>query len=125
MSQTKEIIKFSISGMLAVAADFSIYYLLIGFLPSAIAKGISFTCGGIVAYLLNKYWTFKQKEKSAPEIFRFVLANSLALGLNIGSNEAVLYIDRQAVFLALSTATAITAIFTFIVFKFWVFKSKG
>ncbi|MBU1044424.1 MAG: GtrA family protein [Candidatus Omnitrophica bacterium] len=125
MSKTKEIIRFSISGIFVVATDASIYYLLIRFLPSAIAKGISFTCGGIVAYLLNKYWTFKQEEKSTAEIFRFVFANSLALGLNIGINEIILYIDKQAVFLALAIATAITAIFTFIVFKFWVFKSKG
>ncbi|MBU1087919.1 MAG: GtrA family protein [Candidatus Omnitrophica bacterium] len=125
MSQSKEIIRFSITGILVVATDVSIYYLLIRFLPSAIAKGISFTCGGIAAYLLNKYWTFKQEEKSTSEIFRFVFANSLALGINIGSNEAILYIDKQAVFLALSIATATTAVFTFIVFKFWVFKLKG
>ncbi|MFH2137328.1 MAG: GtrA family protein [Candidatus Omnitrophota bacterium] len=125
MSQIKEIIRFSITGILVVATDVSIYYLLIRFLPSAIAKGISFTCAGIVTYLLNKYWTFKQAEKSSYEIFRFVFANSLALGINIGINEAILYIDKQAVFLALSIATAMTAIFTFIVFKFWVFKLKG
>ncbi|MDP8265951.1 MAG: GtrA family protein [Candidatus Aceula meridiana] len=122
MEKYKEIIKFSVTGIFVVATDIGIYCLFINFLPFAIAKGISFTCGGAAAYLLNKYWTFKQEKKSSSEIVRFIVANSLALVANVLTNEIILRLNKHAIFLALVVATAVTAVFTFIVLKFWVFK---
>ena len=121
-SQASEIIKFSISGVVVVGTDFCIYYLLINFLPNAVAKAISFTCGGVVAYVLNKYWTFKQKQQSSSEVVRFIVANFMALGLNVATNEIILKINHEAVFLALVVATTLTSVFSYVVFKFWVFK---
>lgn len=122
MGQVSEIIRFSITGVFVIATDFGVYYLLIHLLPSAIAKAISFTCGGVVAYVLNKYWTFKQEQKSSSEVVRFIIANFIALGLNVAVNETILRINHEAVLLALVTATILTSIFTFVVFKFLVFK---
>jgi len=123
MTNIKEIFRFCVSGALLVAVDVGIYSLLIHFLPPWFSKAISFTLGGVLAYLINKYWTFAQQKQSAVEIVRFILGNGSALVLNVITNELILRASKDAVWLAVACATALTAVYTYFVFKFWVFKT--
>ncbi|MCX5699096.1 MAG: GtrA family protein [Candidatus Omnitrophica bacterium] len=119
----KEIARFLTAGAIVNAADFSIYYILFHFLPFSLAKGISFTCAGIVGYLLVKFWTFKHNQPSSySEVGRYALINSLALGINVLVNQSILNAWPGAVWLALIIATALTGLFTFACFKWWVFR---
>ena len=118
----KEIIRFLIAGTTVNATDFSVYFILFHFLPFSISKGISFTCAGIVGYLLLKYWTFKRNQASYVEIGRYALINFLALGINVLTNRSILERWPGAVWVALIIATALTGLFTFICFKWWVFR---
>jgi len=111
------------AGPLVGAIDFGVYYLLIRFAPFSLAKGISFTCAGIAAYLLNKYWTFSRNETSYAEIGRYAFINFLALGINVVTNQSILNAWPGAVLLALLIATTVTSVFTFICFKWWVFRT--
>ena len=122
MNAKKEFIRFSIAGAFVIATDLSLYYLLFHFLPFSVAKGLSFTCAGIVGYLLNKYWTFKQGKSSYAEAGRYIFINALALGINVMTNQSILNIWPGAVWPALVTATVITSLLSFIFFKWWVFK---
>ncbi len=124
MSAHKEVIRFFIAGILVVAVDLGVYYLLFHFLSFGIAKGISFTCAGITGYLFNKYWTFQHNQPSCAEVGRYVLINLLALGVNVLTNQSVLNVRPGAVYLALGIATALTSLLTFIGFKWWVFRSS-
>jgi putative flippase GtrA len=124
MNKRKEIIRFLIAGTIVNASDFSVYYVLFHFLPFSVSKGISFSCAGIVGYLLYKYWTFKLNRPSLAEVFRYAIINSLALGLNVFINQHMLNLWPGAVFPALIVATAITGIFAFVCFKWWVFRIK-
>lgn len=119
----KEIIRFSIAGIFVGATDFGIYYLLIHFLAFSLAKGISFTCAGIVAYLLNKYWIFPHNQSSYAQVGRYILINFLALGFNVLTNQSVLNFRPGAVLLALIIASMLTGLLTFICFKWWVFRA--
>ena len=122
----KEIIRFLISGTIVNATDFSIYYILFHFLPYSISKGISFTCAGIVGYFLIKFWTFKHKKPlSYIEIGQYALINSLALGVNVLTNQSILKARPGAVLIALMIATVLTGLFTFVCFKWWVFKTSS
>ena len=119
----KEIFRFIIAGIFVNATDFSIYYILFHFLSFSIAKGISFICAGVLGYFLIKFWTFKHnKPLSYAEIGQYALINSLALGINVLTNKSILNLWPGAIFLALITATILTGLFTFICFKWWVFK---
>lgn len=118
----KEIIRFLIAGTIVNAIDFSIYYILFHFLPYGVAKAISFTCAGIIGYLLMKYWTFKHRQTSHTEIGRYALINFLALGINVLTNQTILYLRPGRTFFALIIATILTGLFTFVGFKFWVFR---
>jgi len=120
----KEIIRFLIAGTIVNATDFSIYYILFHFLPYSISKGISFACAGIAGYFLIKLFTFKHnKPLSLAEVGQYALINSLALGINVLTNQSILRAWPGAVFLALIIATILTGLFTYICFKWWVFRT--
>ncbi|MDD5680255.1 MAG: GtrA family protein [Candidatus Omnitrophica bacterium] len=124
MNTKKEIIRFLIAGAIVNATDFSIYYILFHFLPFSISKGISFICAGIIGYLLIKFWTFKHnKPSSYAEVGRYALINSLALGINVLTNQSILNARPGAIWVALIIATIITGLFTYICFKWWVFRT--
>jgi len=119
----KEITRFLVAGTIVNATDFSVYYILFHFLPFSISKGISFTCGGIVGYLLGKFWIFKHNQKSYTEIGRYALVSFLALGVNVLTNQSMLHVWPGAVLLALIIATILTGVFTYVCFKWWVFRA--
>ena len=120
------------AGGSAVACDTAVYFLLLPVLPASIAKGISFISGTIVAYLLNKFWTFKKPKRSHVEVVKFISLYLSTLGANIAVNRLMLdfaptvvpalkVYETQFAFLA---ATGTSTVLNFLGQKFWVFKSK-
>jgi len=124
LGQVKELAKFTVAGWLAILTDFGVYNGLLLLLPHWAAKGISFTCGGAVAYLVNKYWTFRQKRRSYTEIVRFVVINGSGLGMNVGVNELVLRWSGGNTILAFAAAVALSGLYIYLGQKFWVFRRK-
>ena len=120
-----EFVKFCAAGMIITATDFIIYYCLLHFLPFSISKGVSFTCAGIVGFILCKYWIFKNNEPSFTQVLRYAFINTLALGINVFINHRVLSYYPKAVFIALIIATSLTGLFTFVGFKWWVFRNPS
>jgi len=119
----KELIRFLITGTIVNATDFSVYYILFHFLPFSVSKGISFTCAGIIGYLLGKYWVFKHNQTSYTAIGRYALINFFALGINVLTNQSILNLWHGSILLALIIATILTGLFTFVCFKWWVFRA--
>ncbi len=123
MSFKKNILQYLIAGTFVEAIDFSIYYFLIGFLSFSFSKGIAFTCAGIVAYFLNKYWTFSgSPPASYLETGRYLITNFVALGINVLTNQSILNAWPNTVFGALIIASMVTGVLSFVFFKWWVFK---
>lgn len=122
MSKTKkELKRFLVAGLSAVGTDLAVYYLLLNFLVNNLAKGISFLAGTVVAFIINKYWTFEKSEKSFIEVIRFGLLYSITLGANVLINKLVLD-NSRIVILSFIIATGVSTILNFIGQKFWVFK---
>ncbi len=123
MSTRAELIRFFTGGVIAGAVDFGVYLLLIHYFPFSVAKGISFTCGGIVAFMLNKYWIFVSNKSISPaEVGRYVIINVLALGVNVGVNQGVLTVWPEAILPALIAASMMTGLITYCGFKWLVFR---
>lgn len=118
----KEIKRFLAVGCCAVGTDCGIYFLLIRWLSHSPAKAASFFCGTIVAYLLNKYWTFEQRKKSYAEIVRFVFLYISTLGVNVLVNKISLIAFPKALVFSFLAATASSTVLNFIGQKWWVFK---
>ena len=117
----KEIRRFLIAGCSAVGTDLLSYYIMLNFLSHDIAKTISFVLGTIVAYIINKYWTFEKYEKSYKEILKFGFLYTSTLGANVITNKIILQITDM-VFLAFLMATGVSTVQNFIGQKWWVFK---
>ncbi len=122
MSKNKrEIIRFIFAGFSAVGTDFVIYFILINVLSNSFSKIISFVCGTIVAYLINKYWTFEKHKKSLIEMFKFFFLYLLTLSVNVITNKIFLN-NFNLVYFSFLIATGISTILNFIGQKWWVFR---
>ena len=117
----KELKRFLVAGLSAVGTDLVTYYILLNFLPHDIAKAVSFLLGTVVAFVINKYWTFEKHEKSYKEIVKFGVLYSLTLGANVMTNKMILEYT-SLVFLAFLVATGVSTVLNFIGQKWWVFK---
>jgi putative flippase GtrA len=118
----KELFRFIIAGIAAVGTDMATYYILISFLDKNWSKGISFLIGTIVAYLVNKFWTFGQNKKSYKEMIRFLILYLSTLLVNVAVNRSVLIFNQEFIFAAFLAATFCSATLNFLGQKFWVFK---
>ena len=113
--------KFIVSGLIAVAVDFGVYFFLNNYINHNVSKGLSFLTGSIVAYLLNKFWTFRAKEFSGSQLFRFFFLYLTTLAINILVNKGVLNLFNSVLF-GFLCATGASTILNFLGQKFWVFK---
>ena len=122
MSQLKrEMSRFLVAGFCAVGTDMGSYFLLLKVLTHDYSKGISFLLGTIVAYFINKYWTFEKKTKSYSEVGKFAILYSSTLGANVLVNRIVLNLF-QSTLLAFLLATGVSTVLNFSGQKSWVFK---
>ena len=122
MSQLKrEMSRFLVAGFCAVGTDMGSYFLLLKVLPHDYSKGISFLLGTIIAYFINKYWTFEKKTKSYGELGKFAALYLSTLGANVLVNRIVLNLFQRTL-LAFLLATGVSTILNFIGQKWWVFK---
>jgi putative flippase GtrA len=117
----KELKRFLVAGLSAVGTDLVMYYILLNFMPHDISKAVSFLLGTVVAFVINKYWTFEKHEKSYKEILKFGILYSLTLGANVMTNKMILEYT-SLVFLAFLVATGVSTVLNFIGQKWWVFK---
>lgn len=117
----KELPRFLIAGFLVVIVDATIYYFLLFFLPPLFSKLIAFITGTTVAYLMNKFWTFKKSGFFHEEIIKFIFLYILAMIINVGINSLTIFISHSLIF-AYFLATGTSASFNFIGQKFFVFK---
>jgi putative flippase GtrA len=147
----KQIIKFGMIGLLATLVDFLAYGLLLKSIPifevsidfigeqfrpnnEDLCKTLSFIIGSMVTYNLNKFWTWRQNNRSKRRFVKFytlygvslvvnVLANKFALYL-LESQEVLEWVPRKFV-VAFIFATGMSAIFNFIGQKTWVFSTRN
>ena len=117
----KQLPRFIVVGLTAVCVDFISYTLLLDTLNYAPAKAASFIAGTIVAYTLNKYWTFEKKEHKNIELVKFLVLYGSTLFANVSVNHISLLLFPQLVFLAFLFATGTSTVLNFIGQKWWVF----
>src|SRR5436190_3997117 len=96
----KRLIKFILIGMLAVLTDLAMYWVFLNTLPEhalpgtmgneVLAKALSFLCGLMVTYHLNKRWTWRRKDRSNRRFVKFLLTYGFSLALNVTLNAALL-----------------------------------
>lgn len=143
---SKQLTKFIISGLIAVGVDFIVYFALSQYLDINLSKGLSFCSGMLVTYNLNKYWTWRQTDKNNKRLLLFTGLYLVAMVINIVANHFAFDMLPNSEFvasvrnsvgelkelitvkidkvLAFIIATGISATFTFIGQKYWLFREK-
>ena len=98
-SNSKELIRFLITGLVCALADFlttSLFLMILRKTPDVVKSSISLLAGFIVGvilnYILSTYWVFKGKQdkkvtKSVGFIVLFVIFSAIAYGLSLGTWE--------------------------------------
>ena len=122
MSLKKEVSRFVVAGISAVGTDLGTYLIMINWFHESLAKTISFILGSVVAFLINKYWTFESKPLEIKEMMKFVTLYLSTLAVNVVVNQIVLLLFPIMIILGFFMATATSTILNFIGMKFWVFK---
>ncbi|HHP50971.1 MAG TPA: GtrA family protein [Moorella mulderi] len=114
-------VKFNLVGVANTAVDFSVFCLLTFWgVYYMVAQVISYTCGIINSFVLNRYWTFEMKgTPKGGEAIKFLSVNLVSMGVSL----AALYGLRVflGVLLAKGAATALAALVNFTGNRFWVF----
>ncbi len=128
-STKKQLFLFVIIGITSVLIDTCSYLFLFSLTGSInLSKFISFIMGALFSYYGNKNITFNVKAKRLTPIY-FSLVYSISLGLNIFSNSFSLYLfnnkETFSILISFFIATLISALFNFIMIKFFVFKKNN
>ncbi|WP_315520912.1 GtrA family protein [Leptotrichia wadei] len=118
----QEILKFLVGGGTAVIVDFFTYkiFMMLG-LERTIAKTLSFICGSIVGFIINKYWTFKSPKFQIKEILKYTVLYILTAFINSQVNKYTLLLFGNEMF-AFLCATGVSTILNFLGQKFLIFR---
>ena len=118
----QELLKYLVTGVLAVGTDYVSYTLLLHILTHSEAKAISYICGTGVAFFLNRVWTFKSSNKAHQDAVKFTVLYASSLVVNVLLNKTVLFIFPTYISIAFIIATGTTIVMNYVGQKFFVFK---
>lgn len=119
--KVKELLCFLVGGGSAVLVDYTGYrFLLYMTVDVCIAKAVSFICGSIVGFIINKLWTFESKKFVKEEILKYIILYSITAIINTGVNKAILNFWGFQ-FFAFLCATGVSTVLNFLGQKFFVF----
>lgn len=127
MNTSKSIFRFIAVGLSTVAIDYAVYSVLLdNGIERSVGKSLSFICGVLYSYLLNKNWTFEFKGSASRSAAKYFLLYGGTLAINVAVNDYTMDlvtskgVDRHAQSFIL--ATAISAIANFIGMRYYAFK---
>ena len=119
-----KLVKFGITGIMNTLVDFAVFMLLTNAgVAIYFAQVVSYSCGMLNSYIVNRSWTFKSKGKFfSRQMIRFITANLSLLLLSL----ALLWVFTEQLglikILAKLCATVLIMVIGFIVNRIWVFK---
>jgi putative flippase GtrA len=122
--------RFGAVSVITTVIDFGIFNLLVipKLLPPVAATTISYSCGIVASFVLNKWFTFRGgRDNLAHELGLFVGINVVGLALNNGAVALAEHAAGGATLLlnlAKLGAGALTWTLKFLTFKHWVFPAR-
>ena len=132
---SKQITKFTISGLIAVFVDFAVYYGLSNLVGNAndivggslhwndVYKGLGFMTGTFVTYNLNKYWTWRTSDKNSKRLLNFMMLYLVSFVINILINKWGLHTfkDDEIALIFTNHEAVSTSLFAFKTDKLFAF----
>ncbi|MGG7618255.1 GtrA family protein [Bacillus coreaensis] len=119
-----EFIKFSIVGAINTVVDFGVFSLLLtNGCPILMSQIISYGCGTLNSFIMNRLWTFKEnKGNEYSEPLKYVVANVATLILVSVLILFLINLVHLPILIAKVICTGFGMVINFISSKFWVFQ---
>lgn len=118
----KSQVRFLVVGGSSTLLDFIIYMVLSTKLNITISKFISMTISSIYSFLINKNWTFNNKNKITFILtFKYILCVFINIFVNTTSNTLIFNLTKNKI-VSFIFATGIAMIVNFTIQKKIVFK---
>jgi putative flippase GtrA len=118
------VLRFLISGSVAAGTEYAVFLILHGSgLKLVLANVISFCCGLVVSFLLNKHWVFSHKSNGSRQ---FAAYTTVALiNLLISSAILVVLVNKIHIpaFIAKFCVMLLIASWNYVIFKKLIFKN--
>ena len=124
-----QVLRFGIVGVINTLVDVIAYFVLTRYTPAFanhinLAKGLSFFCGTVTSFMLNRAFTFRVRARfNYSELMRFYAV----VGSSLVFNVALLYVFHTIFgiydLVAVGISTILTFVAGFLLSKGWVFKS--
>lgn len=115
------LLKFIVVGGCSTCIDFIIYMFLALKLPITVSKGISMVAASVFSYILNKQFTFENKEKTnVSYLVRFYIIFGANFGTNLAVNQ-IIFDETGYKTIAFILATVCGMMVNYLGQKFFVF----
>lgn len=115
-------IKFFIVGVINTVVGSLIMFTFYNLLHMSywISSASNYIIGSIMSYILNKYWTFQNKEKSHKTIIKFIVNIGLCYFLAYGiAKPSVRYLFRNSTMNIQENIALITGMILFTLFNYF------
>lgn len=120
--------RFVAIGVLSALVDFGVYQALLGLGTWVhLAKGASFVCGTLTAYLLNRRFTFPAASGGRGRLAGFVVLYATTFALNVGVNALMLAVLPPVplrVTAAWVVAQGVATVINFVMLRTVVFRHR-
>ena len=128
ISPLLELLKYTAASGMALALDYSVYWLLAG--PFGVSIGISamagYAIGMLLAYLLMTFGVFSNtdgRRRRAAEAMLFIVSGMLGLGLTYVVATTVSLLTDENLHAAKLAAVAVSFVAVYLFRRFVVFRS--
>jgi putative flippase GtrA len=125
--QITQFIRFGLTGGLASLVNYVLVILLVEFtrIHPLDANIIGFSCGFVVSFVGNRYWTFPGTRRTMSSALpRFFLLAAINFILNQSLFYLLLRFTKLHYTLSLLLVIITLAFFTYFLSKFWVFPKQ-
>jgi len=125
----KQFFRYNVVALLATTLDFSLFIILSDIFQIwyVLSTFISAFIGGVVAFFLERNWTFVSKEgKISHQAIKYLLVWTMSIVLNtIGLYLIVEYFNIDTVISKLIVSATVGIGFNFLMHNLFVFKQKN
>jgi putative flippase GtrA len=119
-------LKFGIVGLLNTGVDFAVFtFLTVWDVPLLIAQCISYACGVLNSFIMNRTWTFQHRGQYTRQLIKLIAVNLLTLLITYG---LMVFFNRYAGWSMLFSkliATGMSLIVNFAGSRLWVFRETN
>lgn len=88
-----------------------------------LASSVAFAIGALNSYVLNRRWTFRSRDRRAPELARFACVQAVGLGVDLALLSALVELTGVPHVVAQVLAFPAASVVMFVLSRQWAFRT--